>query len=64
MKWLVTCSLIGFLLIGCGSSEGGDGGVETATSQAKAEVNKNMSQEQQTELASKIKAWDPKKDKK
>jgi len=50
--------------IGCSAPEGGDGGKETASVEAKAKVNASMSQENQDMLAAKVKAWDPKKDKK
>ncbi|MEI7985767.1 MAG: hypothetical protein WCI55_09080 [Armatimonadota bacterium] len=52
------------VLSGCASSEGGDGGKETSVADAKQKIDSKMSSEEQSELASKVKAWDPKKDKK
>jgi len=51
-------------LVGCASSEGGDGGTETSTVEAKQKLDSNMSKEDQDQLATRVKAWDPKKDKK
>ena len=51
-------------LLGCASDPGGDGGKETAVTEAKGKVNATLSKEEQSSLDAKVKAWDPKKDKK
>lgn len=59
---LVSVALLG--LVGCASSDGGDGGSETPNMDARKKIDSSMTKEQQDELSTKVKAWDPKKDKK
>ena len=61
MRRLLPIALAPLALVGCGSPEAVK---ETSPVEARQKLDGSLSKSQQDELGEKLKAWDPKKDKK